>query len=80
MSNETNYWSLNDHSIDDIVHFILGLLTDETINDPIADVIKKLQRADIENCSPCIRLQEALIEEVKSYDAPFDESRLTGGK
>tara|TARA_R100000008_G_C3506781_1_gene126676 strand:+ start:372 stop:596 length:225 start_codon:yes stop_codon:yes gene_type:complete len=74
MSNKANY------SIDDIGHFILGLLMDETVNDPTADVIKKLQRADIENCSPCIRLQEALIEEVKAGDAPFDESRLTGGK
>lgn len=74
MSSKTNY------SVDDIGHFILCLLMDENLNDPIADVIKKLQRADIENCSPCIRLQEALIEEVKSYDAPFDESRLTGGK
>ena len=65
-----------DYTVEDIGHFILCLLTDESKDDITADVIKKLMVAGPNLCSPCFKLQKALIEEVKSYDAPFDEERL----
>ena len=64
------------YTVEDIGHFVLSLLQDENLNDPLVKVIKQLMGADINHCSPCIKLKKALIEEVKSYDAPFDEERL----
>ena len=65
-----------DYTVEDIAHFMLCLLIDESKDDITADVIKKLMGAVLDDCSPCFKLQKALIEEVKSYDAPFDEERL----
>lgn len=70
-----------DYTVEDIGHFILCLLTDESEDDITADVIKKLMKADLlHSClhgeDACLRFQEEMIEEVKTWDAPFDEERL----
>ena len=69
------------YTIEGVAHFMLCLLMDESKDDPIADVIKKLMNADLlHSClngdDDCLRFQEEMIEDIKTWDAPFDEERL----
>ena len=69
------------YTVEDIAHFMLCLLIDESKDDIIADIIMKLMKADLlHSClhgeDACLRFQEEMIEEVKTWDAPFDECRI----